>query len=117
VILILSACGASKQKLTDRLRYNLTIATEPYVPPQYVFVSSEDELAWQDAVVAWTLFYSSVIDTDYRSKRMIQDTLRRLHSSGFADVEYFRWDASTQSYRHFRPRGQTSGKPKDGHPT
>jgi hypothetical protein len=104
VILILSACGANKQKMTDQLTKDVAAASKPYVPPEYVFVSSEDIVHWSDAVVAWTIFYRDAIKMDFTDKTTVQDLLNRLHKSGFGDLSYYRWDGPSKRYKRFQPK-------------
>ena len=54
-ILIISACGANEQELTDLITKKYK-KKEVEHPPAYVFVFSETEVTWQDAVVTWTIF-------------------------------------------------------------
>src|SRR6266540_5606719 len=65
IILILSACGANKQKLTAGLTKGDNPAHKPFIPPEYVFVFSNDTVLWPDAVVTWTIFYSEASKLDF----------------------------------------------------
>ena len=105
VVLVLSACGASEQELTDLLeskRGDLDLLN----PPEYVFVFTDESVRWTDAVVAWTIFYSQIgrIRFDiysYKDIRKIQKLLGRLHKSALAKLTYFRWDGSEEAYKIF----------------
>jgi glycosylphosphatidylinositol transamidase (GPIT) subunit GPI8 len=106
IILILSACGANKQKLTAELTEGVNSAHEPFIPPEYIFVFSDDTVLWTDAVVTWTIFYREVSYLDFIDKTVVQDLLNRLHKSGFGNLKYCRWDNGSKEYKHFVPKGK-----------
>jgi len=102
IVLILSACGANKQKLTTELTKLIKNSKEPYIPPEYVFVFAQDNIEWADAVVTWTIFYRAISKIDIFSDRTkVQDLLNRLKSSKFGILKYHRWDKSTNSYKYY----------------
>ncbi len=109
VILILSACGANRQELTDELTKRLKGATEPYVPPEFIFVFAEDTVDWRDAVVTWTIFYRQIAKADFEDKTTVQTLLSRLHESGFGNLRYFRWDKN--KYLSFLPKKPSTARP------
>jgi hypothetical protein len=104
IILILSACGANKQKLTAELTEGVNSAQKPFIPPEYVFVFSDDTVLWTDAVVTWTIFYREASSLDFTDKIAVQDLLNRLHKSGFGNLKYCRWDNRSKEYMHFVPK-------------
>jgi glycosylphosphatidylinositol transamidase (GPIT) subunit GPI8 len=104
IILILSACGANKQKLTAELTEGVNSAHEPFIPPEYIFVFSDDTVLWTDAVVTWTIFYREVSYLDFIDKTVVQDLLNRLHKSGFGNLKYCRLDNGSKEYKHFVPK-------------
>lgn len=102
VVLILSACGANKQKLTAELTRLLKNSTETYVPPEYVFVFAQDTVTWADSVVTWTIFYRQVTKINFfTDKTKIQELLSRIKTAGFGDLKYFRWDKSSKGYKFY----------------
>jgi hypothetical protein len=100
----LSACGANKQKLTTELTKGVSSAHNPFIPPEYVFVFSDDTVLWTDAVVTWTIFYREASKLDFADKSAVQDLLNRLHKSGFGNLKYSRWDGGSKGYKHFVPK-------------
>ncbi len=82
----------------------MNAATKPFIPPEYVFVSSDDIVQWSDAVVTWTIFYRKIIEVDFDDKETIQKLLNRLHKSGFGELKYYRWDETLNRYRRFQPK-------------
>jgi hypothetical protein len=104
IILILSACGANKQKLTAELTEGVNSAQKPFIPPEYVFVFSDDTVLWTDAVVTWTIFYREASSLDFTDKIAVKDLLNRLHKSGFGNLKYCRWDNRSKEYKHFVPK-------------
>lgn len=106
IIVILSACGANKQKMTNSLAKDVNGSEKPFVPPEYLFVPSGDTILWSDAVVAWTVFYRQMLKVSFTDKVKIQDLLNRLHKSGFGDLTYYRWDGTAKQYRSYRPKDE-----------
>lgn len=105
IILVLSACGADKQKLTDELTKRVKSASSPFIPPEYVFVFSDNTVLWTDAVVTWTIFYREVTKLNFRNKTAVQGLLDRLSKSGFGNLKYFRWDDQSKKYKYY-PKNQ-----------
>ena len=104
IILILSACGANKQKLTQFIKKKF-IKGEIPSPPEYIFVFSTDNVLWVDAVVTWTIFYRKAVDLRFEteSKEEVKNFLTQLRKSGFGNLTYFRWCRKSKKYlRHGR---------------
>ena len=95
IVLIISACGANEQKLTYLLSHTYREGGLAN-PPDFIFVFSEYEVDWRDAVVTWTIFYRKVcgIVFDPRDKSesaKIKKLLRQLKKGEFGTLTYFRW--------------------------
>lgn len=101
IILVLSTCGANKQRLTLELSRRINSTEKPFIPPEYVFVFSDDKVLWEDAVVAWTIFYREALRLDFIDKGKIQRLLDRLHNSDFGNLKYHRWDNSIKKYKFY----------------
>ena len=103
IILVLSACGANEQELTKLLKER-SDSLELGNPPEYVFVFSDDVVNWDDAVVAWTVFYSQIgslqFGIDARPTK-IRKLLRRLAEADFGTLKYYRWDVAREEYMRF----------------
>lgn len=104
VVLVLSACGANKQRLTSALTAKRTEAGATYIPPEFIFVFAEETVDWRDAVVTWTIFYREVSRADFSNKTTIKQLLSRLCKSGFGYLKYYRWDDATQKYFSYEPK-------------
>ena len=104
VILVLSACGANQQELTQLLKTKRD-DFEVVHPPEYVFVFTDEAVLWTDAVVAWTIFYSQIGTLKFSSSPKdiikIQSLLGRLHRSALAKLTYYRWDEDDEGYKRF----------------
>lgn len=113
VIFILSACGASQQKLTNLLKIKYH-DSKVKSPPQYVFVFTDEDVLWTDAVVAWTIFYSQIESIDFSSSKhdiaKVKNILRRLYDSTLAKLTYYRWDSKKMIYRTYDPQRERRAK-------
>ena len=106
IILILSACGANQQELTNLIQHKHETG-HINNPPDYVFVFSETEVRWRGAVVTWTIFYHEArfldfLTTDKNEVKKIQQLLNRLGDTGFGTLTYFRWDGDV--YKRYKSR-------------
>lgn len=111
VVLVLSACGANRQQLTAELMKGMKTASDRFVPPEYLFVSSEKLVKWTDAVVTWTIFYREAVKLDFTNKDDVQALLAKLSNSGFGNLKYFRWDTGLKRYLQYDPQlGKDSRK-------
>ena len=100
IILILSACGTNKQRLTIELSRLARSPLPQFTPPDYVFVFGQESVTWADAVVAWTIFYHAVTKIDFfDQKKKVQALLDRIARSGFGNLRYSRWDSSLRKYK------------------
>jgi hypothetical protein len=104
VILILSACGANKQRLTETLTAAAKAAKPPFIPPEYLFVFAEDKISWRDAVVTWTIVYRHLPMIDlFSNKGKVQQLLKRIHVAGLGTLIYYRWEKSSMGYLRYNP--------------
>lgn len=56
-VLSLSACGADRAKITTALSESID---EDQTPPMYVFVTNEENVCWDDAMLAWVTLYHRI---------------------------------------------------------
>lgn len=99
-IIVISACGASNQKITN---YFQSKAREKAAtkPPVYVITTVGDDqgdVAWSDSVVAWSIFYHLIGKAVLYSKTDIQLILDKIQIVGAGKLKYFRWDAAKKMY-------------------
>jgi hypothetical protein len=104
-ILIISACGAGQQKLTiefTNAHQNGSILHKLLnKPPKYVFVTAEEEVTWQDAVVSWTILYRKLAEINLDDKNEVQNILKNIKSLEAGTIKYFRWDERSESYKSY----------------
>ena len=95
IILIISACGGNEQKLTYSLSHRFKKGSLAN-PPEYIFVFSDFEVEWRDAVVTWTIFYRKVSEINFNPHKKkeaikIKKLLDKLQKTNFGTLTYFRW--------------------------
>ena len=100
VILTISACGAGDQYLTKEIQM-LWDKNEDFTPPKYVFVTTDEEVAWDDALVSWSMFYHQLPYADLDDKKSVQRILDKIKISETGNLRYFRWDDAKKKYRHY----------------
>jgi hypothetical protein len=102
VILVISACGASNQKLTNFFQGKAKKKVTPK-PPAFVITTvgnDEGKVAWSDSVVAWTIFYHQ-IGKAVLARTDIQLILDKIQLVGAEKLKYFRWDSAKKMYFHY----------------
>lgn len=97
IILVFSACGSGKQKITNEFK-KLSKLIDDIAPPKYLFVTAEDEVDWEDALIAWSNFYHQVSKISMNKKFAVQKVLNKIKSNCEITLRYFRWDADRMKY-------------------
>jgi hypothetical protein len=99
-IVVLSACQAEQQKLTNEIAALIARQRKlekAIVPPEYLFCTSGN-VPWQDAAVGWTLFYHLLPDADLDNKVSVQRILNNIKAADVDPIYYFRWDKEKKKY-------------------
>lgn len=103
VVFIISACGAGEQKLTRELS-KLERTGDLMDIPVYLFVTADPVIEWQDAAVAWTVFYHQLKTAEFDDKKSIQKVLDRVILSCGVCIRYYRWDSKTKKYKKWETK-------------
>ncbi|MHB8389920.1 MAG: hypothetical protein ACYDBH_10110 [Acidobacteriaceae bacterium] len=101
VFVVVSACGAGQQQVTKELE---KLAGKTFAPPAYLFVTAGDEegyVGWQDAVVAWSIFYREIGCAVPDKKQQIMTIMDKIRIAGAGTLRYFRWDSKSKQYRSY----------------
>lgn len=104
IVFVISACGAGKQKLTQKIGMECKEDNQ-VVPPKYLFVIMDEIISWQNAVVLWTVFYHQLsgVSLDDTSKGKIQNILDKIKRLGVGGIQYHRWDDNEKRYLDYKP--------------
>lgn len=94
-ILVLSACGASDQELTDHFRKKASSGA--IRPPAYVFITADAEPTFPDALVSWIVFYYQLPQVSLTDKDAVREVLTRV-KAGATTLKYSRWDRDKRRY-------------------
>lgn len=106
VIMVISACRASHQKLTREFKKQFKQDSK-LCPPAYLFITADDEPSFDDAAVSWTVFYHQLPGVSLDDRAKVRAILRRVKESGAATLKYYRWDTHEKSYRQYTPKPHT----------
>jgi len=92
-ILIISACGAGNQTLTQ----TFTKKSKYFDPPDHFFATGLDDVGWDQAVVSWTILYHQLPLTEMRDDRIrkVLDSIREL---SLGTIFYYRWISAQERY-------------------
>lgn len=103
VFLVLSSCDAGSQKLSSKITNGFQNGAIQS-PPPYIFVTNEEGIYWQDALVAWTLFYHKISSLNIEKRMNIRGILSKVKKAVGTELKYFRWDRGAQTYKTHVPK-------------
>ena len=110
IILVVSACGTNGRGLCRHLQRAYCKGNLEW-PPEYVFLFEDVKIAWQDAVVTWTMFYREAPGIDFLcadERNAVRKLLNRVHKSGYGNLRYFRWDSESAGYKTYAAKKRSS---------
>lgn len=106
IILVISACGAEKQKITKF--FAESVKMQPTLnPAAYVLTTignCKGEVYWRDAVVAWSIFYHQIGSAVLHEREDIKRILDKIKLVGAGTLKYFRWDKTEKDYIEFKSK-------------
>lgn len=100
-ILVISACEATKQKLTAHLRKKASGSAMR--PPIYVFTTADAAPSFADALVSWVVFYHQLPRVSLTERDDVKAVLKRVKAAGGATLKYSRWDQKKMKYLNYTP--------------
>lgn len=96
-ILTISACDAREQQLTRKIQKKIKI-NKAFLPPKHLFVTADEDVYWNDAVVAWALFYNKIPKTNLAKKKKILEVLSVIRKAELSSLHYYRWSGKQKQY-------------------
>jgi hypothetical protein len=108
-ILTISACDAKSQQLTKRIQ-KAARENKAFQPPHHLFVTGDEDVYWNDAVVAWALFYNKIPKTRLTKKKKIIDVLDLINKAELGSLHYYRWSDTKKKYRGYYAGGKLMHK-------
>lgn len=101
VFVSISSCEAGNQRL-DKLITREWKYSDNIVPPEYIFTTSEGGgVAWDDALVSWTIFYHRIANLRSVRKTNAQSVIDDIKKCINTELTYFRWDREKSHYRYY----------------
>ena len=94
ISLCLSACEASHNTLSNYFE-EAVHQEKTSAPPSYI-ISTENELEWDDAAVAWTIFYHRLNQMEWSD---VWNKLEDIYNMDIASLHYKRWIKDKKCYR------------------
>lgn len=110
-ILTISACEAKKQKLTEKIEKKVK-TTAAFQPPKHLFVTADEDVYWNDAVVAWALFYNKIPKTNLSKKKKVLEVMSLIENAKVGCFHYYRWSKKKERYLCFDSQGTLRPKGK-----
>lgn len=97
VALALSACGSGENRISTHTKRALRDHPDMKVP-KYIFSLLGTTVNWDDALMAWTLFYHKISSTGIENKEKVIAALESIQDCVGVQFTYRRWDEKTKSY-------------------
>lgn len=100
LLLVLSACGANHQEITDYFQ-DYVKEDKNFRPALYVFTTvgnEEDNVYWHDSIIAWSIFYHQIATVVLSERKDIMTILDKIKIVGAGELQYFRWDETREQY-------------------
>lgn len=101
LILVISACEATEQRLTSHFKKKAQGAGVR--PPVYLFTPADAAPTFPDALVSWVVFYHQLPRASLSDKDAIKNVLIRVKAAGGTTLKYSRWDGDRGRYLHYTP--------------
>lgn len=108
-ILTISACEAREQQLTEKIEKKKKIH-KAFQPPKHLFVTADENVYWNDAVVAWALFYNKIPKANMSKKKNILAVLSLIDRAELGAVHYYRWSHKKGKYLGYSSKGKVGKK-------
>ena len=99
-ILTISACDAKSQKLTKKLQKKWS-TSKKFKPPKHLFVTAADDVYWNDAVVAWALFYNKIPKTKLAKTKKVVKILSHIQNAELGCLHYYKWSKKNGIYQAY----------------
>ncbi len=97
VVLVISACGAGDQNLFEEFEKEWD-KNEKFNPPKYIFVTEDEEVSWDGALVSWAMFYHQLPRANLDDRKSVQKILDKIKVSDTGNLQYYRWDNRRDKY-------------------
>ncbi|THB70640.1 MAG: hypothetical protein D6B25_19805 [Desulfobulbaceae bacterium] len=104
-ILTVSACEAKDQQLTKRIQ-KACKENHALKPPKHLFVTADEDVYWNDAAVAWALFYNKIPKTKLSKKKKIVEVLTLIEKAELGSIHYYRWQEKKKKYQSYSAQGK-----------
>ena len=69
-----------------------------------MFLTADDEVFWDDAIVAWAMFYNKMPKADLNDKYAVQEILDQIKKADVGTIYYYRWDSNQEKYLRYHPK-------------
>lgn len=105
LLLCLSSCGTSNQKITNSFNNLPEKMRSKIAPPEFLFLFDQDTVDWDDALISWGLLYHQLgkLDNVTLSKSELIPIIDLINNTHISKLAYRRWDSSDFKYKKYPP--------------
>jgi len=100
-IISLSSCSSGDQIIHTELRKLLK--DEPERSPLYIFSVPGKTIAWNDALVGWTVLYHKLASINFEKKPVLIQVAKEIHALLGVSFWYTRYDVKKKEYVRYNP--------------
>lgn len=99
VLLSISSCGTSKQRLTAAFN-KVSKKGEQIYPPSFVVFFDQNTVAWDDSLISWGLFYHNLgkHENNVLTRSNLISVIDFVRSTKITELSYHRWDVTANKY-------------------
>lgn len=108
--LSISSCGSGEHDMDEHI-LNKIEEDDSIKIPQYIFSIPGCSVNWDDALIAWVLFYHKLSSIQLSDKIRIQAALKEIYKGTGLRFSYHRWDDQDKGYKTFTPKQLADKRP------
>jgi len=95
--LSISACGSGENSISTHTEKVLKRSPKIKMP-SYIFSILGEAVAWDDALIGWSLLYHKISQVGIKDRDLIIDALEKIYKCTSVEFAYRRWSEDKEKY-------------------
>ncbi len=101
--LSISACGSGDNSISTHAKKAFSNFSNAKMP-SYIFSILGETVAWDDALIGWTLLYHKISQVGIQKHQNIIDAINKIQACTNVEFSYRRWDDKNKKYFRWPPK-------------
>jgi len=97
--LIISACSANNQEITNHISEFISEPPEKNNPPEYIISYNSNIVLWTDLLLSWSILYHKFSNQKKIRRGKILEVMKKMEHIGILEFKYYRWDKNIMKYK------------------